>query len=709
MRPLHLSLQAFGPFSGSERIDFTRLGRYPLFLINGPTGAGKSSVLDAICFALYGATTSSERDPGQMRCDFSAPNLLTEIVLEFALANKRYRIRRVPTQERPKARGEGITVHDSQAQLWEHDGLDFTTLLVAKKVNEANKYIIDLIGLTLEQFRQVIILPQGKFRDLLLADSRDREKIFGQLFQTGIYKRIEEQLRLRSADIIAAVNNHKKVIEGILSSVEVDSIEALDMSLNDLHVERSQKELSRDVALKHKNRFEANYREAVQLGELFDQLSNKRNQLLGLQERSAAFNDKKSQLNLAEKANLLQPLFVRNSNDERTVKELKTSVFQSELETKKLDKEKLQTERALNAATLAYDDIVKLQVRHQELEKAQININKFSALTTSVNALKKQVSDNDADHLVIKRKLKSCIDYHEKLNVEQQQLLDQIAGETDLQLQLQSLQQAVKQWQVLEKHQVNLVELNCSLEIASKSLKQAEVEFKKAQDNTIRAEILWHNGQAALLALRLEEQQPCPVCGSLDHPDPAAYIEDSMDAIVSKQDIDQLKEIEVEKRTLLESAKADCNNNTISVQHTQKNIENLQKDLGDYADTSLSDICLQLKSIESQISKIINIKQLRQKCVSETSKLAEQIQSQRGLLENHLEKSNAVKEQLIQEQESLRNVSSVIDKGWLEEGALEREILLVSKCIEDTEQNYQNALHANKKNQIALGSSLFPS
>jgi exonuclease SbcC len=106
MKPIKLSIQAFGPFADKEEIDFTKLGNNPLFLINGATGAGKSSILDAICFALYGQSTGAERDATQMRCDHSDLSVLTEVSLEFMIGEKHYRIRRAPTQERPKSRGE---------------------------------------------------------------------------------------------------------------------------------------------------------------------------------------------------------------------------------------------------------------------------------------------------------------------------------------------------------------------------------------------------------------------------------------------------------------------------------------------------------------------------------------------------------------------------------------------------------------------------
>lgn len=197
MKPLQLSMSAFGPFASTQTIDFTELGDNPLFLINGPTGAGKTTLLDGISFALYGKTTGNEREGSQMRCDMADDNLLTEVTFSFKLGNTAYRIRRVPEQDRLKKNGEGSTVQKSEAQLFKiaPDGTE--TLLVASKVSEATAEIEALTGLDVEQFRQVMVLPQGKFRELLMADSKAREQIFSQLFQTHIYKRIEDILRRR--------------------------------------------------------------------------------------------------------------------------------------------------------------------------------------------------------------------------------------------------------------------------------------------------------------------------------------------------------------------------------------------------------------------------------------------------------------------------------------------------------------------------------
>ncbi len=234
MRPLRLTMTAFGPFPGMERIDFTRLGANPLFLINGPTGSGKTTILDAICFALYGKTTGAEREGAQMRSDLAAMDILTEVAFEFELAGRRFVIRRSPEQQRPKARGDGFTTQAPEAELKELVDGGGEKLIVASKVSEATREIEELTGLSVDQFRQVMVLPQGQFRQLLLADSDQREKIFGQLFQTRIYRRLEESLKARAAEIRRERERQLQLQQGMLEGASLASLEALEAELAEL-------------------------------------------------------------------------------------------------------------------------------------------------------------------------------------------------------------------------------------------------------------------------------------------------------------------------------------------------------------------------------------------------------------------------------------------------------------------------------------------
>ncbi|KUK82111.1 MAG: SMC domain protein, partial [Pelotomaculum thermopropionicum] len=197
MKPLKLIISAFGPFAGQQVLDFTELDHRSFFLIHGPTGSGKTTVLDAMCFALYGDTSGAEREGREMRSDYAGPELTTEIIFDFSVGNQVYRIKRNPEQERLKKHGTGTTTMPAGAVLWQRTGAagapadaeNAKTVLASgwRKVNEA---VEKLLGFKSSQFRQVVLLPQGQFRKLLTADSRERQAILETLFQTELYRRI---------------------------------------------------------------------------------------------------------------------------------------------------------------------------------------------------------------------------------------------------------------------------------------------------------------------------------------------------------------------------------------------------------------------------------------------------------------------------------------------------------------------------------------
>ena len=199
MRPLRLKMEAFGPFVKPMELDFEReLGNDNFFLIHGVTGAGKTTILDAICFALYGSSSGGGRDGSMMRSKHAKDNQTTYVEFEFALKEKKYRVRRTPKYEKPKTRGTGSTVINADAELYELD--DALSVLLTNGALKVTAAVEELIGFKCEQFRQVIMLPQGDFTRFLQAGSKERELILSILFKTGFYRRLEELLKKRAAD-----------------------------------------------------------------------------------------------------------------------------------------------------------------------------------------------------------------------------------------------------------------------------------------------------------------------------------------------------------------------------------------------------------------------------------------------------------------------------------------------------------------------------
>ena len=192
MRLHDLTMTAFGPFAGTERVDFDRLGQGGLFLIHGPTGAGKTSVLDAVCFALYGSVPGARSKDRSPKSDHAPPDLEPEVTLEFTIRGRRIRINRKPRWERPKKRGTGTVTQNQKVVVQELS--EGTWQPVTTRPDEAGQFIGDQIGLTLTQFCQIVMLPQGDFAQFLRAKSDDRRKSLERIFNTRVFRDVEEWL-----------------------------------------------------------------------------------------------------------------------------------------------------------------------------------------------------------------------------------------------------------------------------------------------------------------------------------------------------------------------------------------------------------------------------------------------------------------------------------------------------------------------------------
>ncbi|MCQ4162039.1 SMC family ATPase, partial [Roseomonas sp. GC11] len=192
MRPLALRLSAFGAYAGAQDFDFAALGPQRLFLIHGPTGAGKTTLLDALCFALFGESSGAEREAAHLRSHHAEPATPSWVELDFALGAETYRIRRAPRQEAP-GRGGRLVERRPEATLWRlpPEGLPSVLADQERRVGEA---VEELLGYRAEEFRQVVLLPQGRFRELLTAPPGKRQEILATLFRTALYARVEAAL-----------------------------------------------------------------------------------------------------------------------------------------------------------------------------------------------------------------------------------------------------------------------------------------------------------------------------------------------------------------------------------------------------------------------------------------------------------------------------------------------------------------------------------
>ena len=225
MKPLQLVMSAFGPYADKIEVDFTKLGTNGVYLITGDTGAGKTTIFDAIIYALYGEASGSVRDKKMFRSKYAKPTTETFVELIFEYRGKEYKIRRNPEYERPRKKGEGLTTQKAEVELSYPDDRPPVT-----KETEVKKAIESLIGLDRAQFSQIAMIAQGDFQKLLLAGTEEREKIFQKIFQTGSYQKIQEELKERANELNRDYQEMQRSIKQSMEQIicQEESIEAIE-------------------------------------------------------------------------------------------------------------------------------------------------------------------------------------------------------------------------------------------------------------------------------------------------------------------------------------------------------------------------------------------------------------------------------------------------------------------------------------------------
>ena len=228
MRPIKLEMSAFGPYAGETVIDFDKLGRSGLYLITGDTGAGKTTLFDAITFALYGEASGDNREPGMLRSKYAEPQTPTEVKLTFQYGGKEYAVKRNPEYERPAKRGEGMKTQKADAELTLPDGG------VVTKRKEVDLAIREILGIDRNQFAQIAMIAQGDFLKLLLADTKDRQSIFREIFRTRYYQVFQDRLKEQSNALSRQCENDRRSISQYLGGAMCDEDDVLFLDLTKL-------------------------------------------------------------------------------------------------------------------------------------------------------------------------------------------------------------------------------------------------------------------------------------------------------------------------------------------------------------------------------------------------------------------------------------------------------------------------------------------
>ena len=689
MRPNKLTIQAFGPFANKEEVDFTALGSNPLFLINGPTGAGKSSILDAICFALYGQTTGKEREASHMRCDHAAPDLLTEIILDFSLGEQHYRIRRAPTQERPKARGEGTTTHQTDAQLW-HLKPEGDDLLVPQKAQEATQTIETITGLNVEQFRQVMVLPQGKFRDFLMADSNQREAIFSKLFQTQIYKRIEDTLKTKASSIRKEVEGLQNQIKGILQSADLNTEQEVEEQLTTLKPQLEAATLQKKHTFDALAAAEKNLEAGKLLTKAFKALDETQKAFDELETKHTYINTQKQTLNRAQTAQKIDHLRTALTKSGQIKEQLRNEITATEQSLGQYQSNLTQAKSALDQAEKNGQPVDQLKEQLADLRKLEPKINQLSdaikqdqIALASVKKANTTFEQQQADH----QQLITQINFsEERINL----LRSSSAALPDKQRTLDNLRLLGQQRAHLDKRFDERNALNQEYNKREAQLSTCKNRFETQVTEVKTLELAWHSGQAAILAAELKQGDPCPVCGSQEHPAPA-HSQSEINP-VTKQDIDTARATQASYQQQLNDAHNQITQTSTQLQSINALLMEQQQELGDNQHKSTQQLRDDWRRLNDEVNALLALQKEQHALENQLNTLAQRrVHAEQQLENSRVTLQKRQQDHTITTQNKL-HIEQALPDQYRVTGVLAQQIEQLDRQIKSINAAYEQAL-----------------
>jgi DNA repair protein SbcC/Rad50 len=544
MRPHRLELEAFGPYADSVLVEFDPLAREGLFLIHGSTGAGKTYLLDALCFALYGEV-SGERSVKGLRSDHAAPGQVPRVTLEFSAAGGRWRVQRQPACEVPRSRGEGTTARPARAALWRLDRQGEEEA-VASNVTEVGREVGRLLGLNAAQFRQVILLPQGRFAEVLRAGAEQREALLKTLFDTVLYERVSRWLEDRAREAHAAVVEGRRQLQSLAEQALAiwqpwagEQACPAPAELVDLQRVLALQEYL--LGLQTRLALQLQEREAECLG---------LRQQLGRQERMAERWDRRqaAQQGLREAAGRQEAIEQCRRRLERAerAEQLRPGLETQQRAAAQLRRRDQQLAEALAAIGRQRDRVPLLPQELVALDLTSLPapalltrcLGALAAGSAALASLVALGAERDQTARAVEAATTALAQLADQVR-RGEQLLSQSEAELPLRQQLIQLSRSahdrlagLEQADRLCQEQLAAV---AQLHTTQARLAEAEAALLGVQQELLHNRELRHDlqrrqleGMAARLAAGLEEGQPCPVCGSPHHPRAATAGDDAV-------------------------------------------------------------------------------------------------------------------------------------------------------------------------------------
>ena len=526
MKPIRLTMTAFGPYAGTEVVDFSAL-EASIFGIYGETGAGKTTVFDGISFALFGQSSGAERAPEDMVCHHDHAKDITKVELVFDLGEDRYVIRRIPVQQRAALRGSGTTTQAHEAYLFRATGMKLEEIsednpgevLAEKKVGLVDARVEELLGYNAKQFRQIILLPQGDFRRILTASSDERSPILKQLFDVGLYETFAAQIKARAATLYRQISDEKIRRSTLLDDQSEDQLsQAIQSMIDEIAVLDTTIETETRVLEKRQKGLSA----GEVLAQKFKALATAREEDLELQAECKTIDAVRIRLKQARAAQhvLVSEAALQTARDESATAAAREHEARDNL--KSATDAIMRARETLSRTHMQKEEREDAQARVSELQRQQVTLDQSKALLEELNAA--NLTSQTAEEA------KAAAD---QKNVEAQQALSALR---DLQKQhpqhVRALQEATTAMSALDAESQALDQFETAVlkrDRQSKEVDRLSIQHDEALEQLEAAKAAFEHAeqdlteiQALHIARKLKPGEPCPACGALNHPDPAS-------------------------------------------------------------------------------------------------------------------------------------------------------------------------------------------
>lgn len=724
MQPISLKLENFGPYEDSL-IDFSNFYAQSLFLITGKTGAGKTTIFDGMCYALYGSTSGGLRQGKEMRSNFAEIGKKTKVVFTFKQGKKTYEVVREPEQLVKKQRGEGYREQAAIVSLtvFDEDSKEINQLTKQKDVGP---FLSELIQLNDQQFAQIVMLPQGEFRRFLNADSDSKEKVLRKLFNTYFYQNIAETLRQHKKKQETSLKEVKQELVLLTSQLEwqaaFDEKKTNDMYYQDILVLykeqeaiyfNEEQELTDELVLLRGNlkKNQELIQSETKIVELFKEKSELTDKLIALKENSEEIKESQTYADLLSKVAKIETTF----NGLRELKEQYKATLANEqkvIQDKEKNELELDTNRKILSDLMAEEELIQqFELTLKEIDVSIPLFEKKNELETKRKKLEQTLSVlvSEKEQLKIRR-----IDLEKEL-IKSQEIVEMKASVIEEKYQLikreeDSLEKIEKTKSYLKECQKMIV-----LKEQQMSLKKQKINLENEwQEKLVRQKQLKNDfakAQIAKLSLDLIEGEACVVCGSLEHPNPSHGIE------ISKEEMSQLER----SLELAEEAQLNCKEQIIILENEitfknneltslEKETETTKKTIQTYFDvaTKESDWLTVLNQNYQSLTK-----QVKEK-VDNLSRIEKAEQTLEGLKKEALEiatKDNS-QEQIIRDNEneelqlkvSYEDLVTRLPKEWNNSLEMKQEAVKINERVKTWRMEVEilNEKIVNQNNQLLI-------